>query len=203
MLYDSESMRRFTQVELGDDPVPDESTILRFRHLLEQHQLTQAMFAAVRQHLAAKRLLLTAGTIVDATIIAAPSSTKNATQTRDPEMRQTKKGNMWHFGMKIPVGSDRRGIVHSVTTTDAAVADVTQFYELVHGAETAVYGDKAYDAGYLREDCEAQGVKFRMTRKGPRTPHRNAINRARADSRARRASVSRDPAIVGLHHGAV
>lgn len=90
MLYDSESMRRFARVELGDDTVPDETTILRFRHLLEQHRLTEAMFAAVREHLDARRLLLKAGTIVDATIIAAPSSTKNATQTRDPEMRQTK-----------------------------------------------------------------------------------------------------------------
>ncbi len=93
MLYDSESMRRFAGVELGEDTVPDESTILRFRHLLERHQLTAQMFAAVNAHLTAKRLLLSAGTIVDATIINAPSSTKNATHTRDPEMRQTKKGN--------------------------------------------------------------------------------------------------------------
>jgi IS5 family transposase len=126
MLYDSESMRRFAGVELGEDTVPDETTILRFRHLLEQHQLTQTMFEAVKEHLAAKRLLLSAGTIVDATIINAPSSTKNAARERDPEMRQTKKGNPWCFGMKIHVGTDRRGIVHSVTTTDAAQADVTQ-----------------------------------------------------------------------------
>ncbi len=184
MLYDSESMRRFARVELGDDMVPDETTILRFRHLLEKHQLTAAMFASVREHLTARRLLLTAGTIVDATIIAAPSSTKNATHSRDPEMRQTKKGQQWYFGMKIHVGTDRRGIVHSVTTTDAAQADITQFYDLVHGGESAVYGDKAYDAGYLRDDCEAQGVQFRVTQKGPRTPHRDAINRARSRIRA-------------------
>ena len=92
MLYDSESMRRFAHVELGEDTIPDESTILRFRHLLERHQLTTQMFAAVKEHLASRRLLLSAGTIVDATIISAPSSTKNATHTRDPEMRQTKKG---------------------------------------------------------------------------------------------------------------
>jgi len=185
MLYDSESMRRFARVELGEDTVPDESTILRFRHLLEKHQLTVQMFAAVNAHLTAKRLLLSAGTIVDATIISAPSSTKNATHTRDPEMRQTKKGNMWHFGMKIHVGTDRRGTVHSVTVTDAAVADVTQFYDLLHGGESAVYGDKAYDAREHREDCEAQGVKFRVNRRGPRTPHRDAINRARSRVRAR------------------
>ena len=101
MLYDSESMRR---VELGDDTVPDETTILRFRHLLETHQLTAAMFATVRTHLESGRMLLKAGTIVDATIIAAPSSTKNAAQTRDPEMRQTKKGKMWHFRDEDPCG---------------------------------------------------------------------------------------------------
>ena len=99
MLYDSEAMRRFAQVDLFDDRVPDETTILRFRHLLEQHQLTAQMFAAVEALLEAKRLLLKAGTIVDATIIAAPSSKKNTTQTRDPEMKQTRKGNQRYFGM--------------------------------------------------------------------------------------------------------
>ena len=98
MLYDSESMRRFARVELGEDTVPDESTILRFRHLLERHALTAQMFDAVRALLEERRLLLKAGTIVDATILAAPSSTKNATGTRDPEMHQTRKGNQWHFG---------------------------------------------------------------------------------------------------------
>ncbi len=95
-LYDSESIRRFVGVELGDDVVPDETTILRFRHLLEKHQLTAALFDAIRDLLTAKRLLLKAGTIVDATIIAAPSSTKNATGTRDPEMHQTRQGKQWH-----------------------------------------------------------------------------------------------------------
>lgn len=184
MLYDSESMRRFARVELGDDTVPDETTILRFRHLLEQHQLTVAMFAAVREHLDARRLLLKAGTIVDATIIAAPSSTKNATQTRDPEMRQTKKGNVWHFGMKIHVGSDRRGIVHTVTTTHAAVADVMQFHDLLHGAETVVYGDKAYWCAEDQADCEAQAVKYRINRRGKRTPYWDGVNRARSRVRA-------------------
>ena len=127
MLYDSESMRRFARVELGDDTVPDESTILRFRHLLAQ------MFAAIRELLEEKRLLLKAGTIVDATIIAAPSSTKNATGTRDPEMKQTRKGNQWYVGMKLHVGTDTRGIVHSLVTTDAAQADITQLPALVHG----------------------------------------------------------------------
>ena len=136
MLYDSESMRRFARVELGEDTVPDESTILRFRHLLEQHQLTVSIFDAVRDLLADQRLLLTAGTIVDATIIAAPSSTKNATKTRDPEMKQTRKGNQWYFGMKVHVGTDTRGLVHTLTTTDAATADITQLDELLHGHES-------------------------------------------------------------------
>lgn len=122
-----------------------------------RQQLTAVMFAAVREHLDVRRLLLRAGTIVDAAIIAAPSSTKNATQTRDPEMRQTKKGNMWHFGMKVPVGSDRRGIVPTVTTTDATQADVTQFHDLLHGGEAAVYGDQAYWCAEDRADCEAAG----------------------------------------------
>src|SRR6266850_8491255 len=136
-IYDSESMRRFVRVELGDDVIPDETTILRFRHLLERHRLTEAMFAAVKDLLEEKRLLLKSGTIVDATIIAAPSSTKNATQTRAPEMKQTRKGKSWHFGMKLHVGTDLRGLVHRVTTTNAAQADITQMPHLLHGDEQA------------------------------------------------------------------
>src|SRR5208282_3054672 len=112
-LYDSESMRRFVGVELGDDVVPDESTILRFRHLLEQHRLAQGIFDEIESLLEERRLLLRSGTIVDATIIAAPSSTKNATATRDPEMKQTRKGRNWHFGMKLHIGADQRGLVHT------------------------------------------------------------------------------------------
>jgi IS5 family transposase len=111
-LYDSESMRRFAGIELTADLVPDETTILRFRHLLEQHRLTAALFAEVRQLLEDNKLLLKSGTIVDATIIAAPPSTKNAAQQRDPEMKQVRKGKQWHFGMKLHIGTDRRGLVH-------------------------------------------------------------------------------------------
>ena len=139
-IYDSESMRRFARVELGDDAVPDETTVLRFRHLLEQHDLTSAIFDAIGGLLEARGLLLRAGTIVDATIIAAPSSTKNASATRDPEMKQTRKGRNWHFGMKLHIGADKRGIVHTVRATDAAVADVTQLPELLHGEEHEVFG---------------------------------------------------------------
>ncbi len=143
-LYDSESVRRFVGVELSDDVVPDETTILRFRHLLERHQLTQALFAAIGGLLAAKRLLLKTGTIVDATIIAAPSSTKNAAQARDPEMRQTRKGKQWHFGMKLHTGTDLGGVVHSLTATDATAADITQLPALLHGQEQVLFGDQAY-----------------------------------------------------------
>src|SRR5690606_1641542 len=123
-LYDSESMRRFAGIELAEDRIPDESTILRFRHLLEAHDLTEAIFNEVRSLLEERRLLVKSGTIVDATVIAAPPSTKNAKKARDPEMRQGKKGREWHFGMKAHVGTDRRGIVHSLTTTHAGAADI-------------------------------------------------------------------------------
>ena len=134
-IYDSESMRRFARVELGDEVVPDESTILRFRHLLEQHGLTHGIFDAVADLLEERRLLLRSGTIVDATIIAAPSSTKNASASRDPEMKQTRKGRNWHFGMKLHIGADKRGIVHTVRATAASVADITQLPDLLHGQE--------------------------------------------------------------------
>ena len=140
--YDSESMRRFARIELGTDVVPDETTILRFRHLLEAHRLQAAMFEAINGLLSEQRLLLKAGTIVDATIIAAPSSTKNATRTRDPEMKQARKGNTWHFGMKLHVGTDRKGRVHHVTATHAGAHDLTQLPALLHGEETALYGDQ-------------------------------------------------------------
>jgi len=188
-IYDSESMRRFAGVELSEDVVPDETTILRFRHLLEEHDLTAAIFAAVRDLLAEKRLLLQAGTIVDATIIAAPSSTKNAAQARDPEMRQTKKGNTWYFGMKVHVGTDPRGLVHSLTTTDAAQADVSQLPVLVHGAERAIYGDRAYWSEGLRQAFRRRGVRFRVQRRAaPKVPlsaRWQAINRTRERVRAR------------------
>src|SRR5215831_14185016 len=139
-IYDSESMRRFARVELSEDVVPDETTILRFRHLLEEHHLTEAIFAEVRELLEQRRLMLKSGTIVDATIIAAPSSTKNASETRDPEMKQTRKGKQWYFGMKLHIGTDPKGRVHSVIATNAATADITQMDDLLHGEETTIYG---------------------------------------------------------------
>lgn len=189
MLYDSEAMRRFARLELGTDVVPDESTILRFRHLLEAHQLTAAIFAAVNELLSAKRLLLKAGSIVDATIIAAPTSTKNATKTRDPEMKQTRKGNAWHFGMKLHIGTDRHGRVHHVTATDAATSDLSQLPQLLHGEERVLYGDKAYWKEGDRQAFEARGVRYRINRRGgryrPLSERWRQINRSRSRTRAR------------------
>lgn len=185
MLYDSEAMRRFAEVDLLDDRVPDESTILRFRHLLEQHELTAQMFAAVRTLLEDKRLLLKAGTIVDATILAAPSSTKNATQTRDPEMKQTRKGNQWYFGMKLHIGTDRRGLVHSLVTTDAGAADITQLPHLLQGTETTLHGDKAYYKADDKLQWQLSGGRYLVNKGGKRTPYWDAINRTRSRTRAR------------------
>ena len=187
-IYDSESMRRFARVELGDEVVPDESTILRFRHLLERHGLTQAIFDSITGLLEERRLLLRSGTIVDATIIAAPSSTKNASATRDPEMKQTRKGKNWHFGMKLHIGADKRGIVHTVRATNAAVADITQLPDLLHGQEREVCGDQAYWKEDDRAFLESWGVRYRINRRPSRRPlskRWRMINRARSRTRAR------------------
>jgi IS5 family transposase len=188
-LYDSESMRRFAGIELAEDDVPDESTILRFRHLLEEHRLTEQVFAEVRSLLEERRLLLKSGTIVDVTIIAAPPSTKNAEGARDPEMRQARKGQEWHFGMKAHVGTDRRGIVHSLITTHAAAADVSQMSQLLHAEEREVYGDQAYWSEEHRRSAKALGIRYRVNRRGnhgrPLNSYDRRLNRLRSKARAR------------------
>lgn len=144
-LYDSQTMRDFVGIDLGREPVPDETTACRFRHLLEEHDLGRRLFEEVGRHLAAKGLKVATGTIVDATIINAPCSTKNKEQARDPEMHQTKKGNQWYFGMKAHLGVDSRWkLIHSVAATAANVADGTVLPRLLHGRETRVWGDQAY-----------------------------------------------------------
>jgi IS5 family transposase len=144
-LYDSVSLRVFVGVDLGREPVPDETTICKFRHLLERHRLGPKIFARVNGYLASRGFKIGTGTIVDATLIAAPSSTKNKDQKRDPEMHQTRKGNEWHFGMKAHVGVDAATkLVHSVAATAANVHDSKMLAQLLHGEETAVWGDQGY-----------------------------------------------------------
>jgi len=189
-LYDSESMRRFAGIELVEDAVPDESTILRFRHLLEQHRLSEQIFALVRGLLESKRLLLKSGTIVDATIIDAPPSTKNQAKTRDPEMKQGKKnGREWHFGMKAHVGTDRRGIVHTLITTAANASDIGQMAKLLHGAEREVFGDQAYWCEAHRQAALSCGIRYRVNRRGNHghklTRYERTLNRIRSATRAR------------------
>ena len=168
-LYDIESMRRFADIDIEVDVIPDETTILNFRHLLERHNLTRQIFEKTRRYLSDKGLLLREGTIVDATIINAPSSTKNRDRTRDKEMRQTKKGNQWYFGMKAHVGTDTsRGLAHSVVVTDAAVHDSQVMDGLLHGEEEAVYGDKAYASEEKKKEYEARGVKWCVNLKANR-----------------------------------
>jgi IS5 family transposase len=158
-LYDSQAIRRFVGIDLGREAAPDATTLLKFRRLLEEKNLTAAIFETINAQLAEKGLLMRQGTIVDATIIAAPSSTKNSTGERDKEMHQTKKGNQWHFGMKAHVGVDAdSGLVHTVVGTAANVNDVTQAHHLLHGKETDVFGD-AGDQGVDKreENRENQG----------------------------------------------
>ena len=144
-LYESLSMRRFVDIDLGREPAPDETTILNFRHLLERHDLGPVLFARVNEHLACHGLKVAGGTIVDATIIAAPSSTKNEAKARDPEMHQTRKGQQWYFGMKLHIGVDSKTkLIHSLATTAANVHDSKVLADLLHGDERRVYGDQAY-----------------------------------------------------------
>ena len=159
-LYDIPALREFCQIDLGRERVPDATTLLGFRHLLEEHDLGAAMFAKVGELLMRNGMKLSGGTIVDATIIAAPSSTKNQDKARDAEMHQTKKGNEWHFGMKLHIGVDSRsGLIHSTSVTAANVHDSQQLDTLLHGQENRLYGDSAY--GGKKEVLRAVAPKAR------------------------------------------
>ncbi len=160
-LYDSQAIRHFVGIDLNRESAPDATTLLKFRRLLETHKLTERIFAAINVHLAAKGLLLKEGTVVDATIIAAPSSTKNREGQRDPEMHQTKKGNQWHFGMKAHIGVDANsGLTHTVVTTPANAADVAQAHALLHGKEEHAFGDAGYQGVEKREENLSSPVKW-------------------------------------------
>jgi IS5 family transposase len=189
-LYDIESMRRFAGIDLEIDIVPDETTILNFRHLLEKHHLTQKLFDKTKRYLMEKGLLLREGTIVDATIISASSSTKNQQKTRDQEMKSTKKGNQWYFGMKAHVGTDTgKGLVRDIVVTDASVHDSQVMDELVHEEEDVIYGDRAYSSEKKKQEYEARGVKWRVNLKGCRwhqlTDEEKAVNHQRSQIRAK------------------
>jgi len=157
-IYDSQALRDFVGIDLSRESVPDATTLLKFRRLLENNDLTRALFEEINAHLSQQGLLMRAGTIVDATIIAAPSSTKNADNTRDPEMHQTKKGNQWFFGLKAHIGVDAEsGLVHSLTATAANAADVSQTQHLLHGEETDAFADAGYTGVEKRDEItEAQ-----------------------------------------------
>ena len=162
MLYEVESVRRFVGLRLSG-PLPDETTILNFRHLLDKHELGTGLLEEINRHLESQGLRLQEGTIVDASIIAAPSSTKNRRKERDPEMHQTKKGNEWHFGMKLHIGVDSEtGVVHSVSTTPANVHDVTQTRRLLHGGETQVWGDAGYQGVDKRPENRDLRVEWQV-----------------------------------------
>lgn len=162
-IYDSQAIRAFVGIDLARESAPDATTLLKFRRLLEEHQLTARIFAAINTLLAVKGLILKEGTVVDATIIAAPSSTKNQDGQRDPEMHQTKKGNQWHFGMKAHIGVDAQsGIIHTVVTTPANTADITQAHALLHGEEKLAFGDAGYQGIEKREEHQGSRVRWHV-----------------------------------------
>ena len=196
-LYDSLSMRRFVGIDLGREPVPDETTICRFRHLLETHDFGRRMFERVHEHLEAKGLRLSSGTIVDATIIHAPSSTKNEAQARDPDMHQTKKGNQWYFGMKAHFGVDRRSkVIHAVVATAANVHDSAVLGDLLHGEERDVWGDSAYQGQSEVIKETAPNARDRTNR---RYRHRGVVNEAeRARNRKKSKVRSRVEHVIGV-----
>lgn len=178
-LYDSMTMRHFANVRTDADVIPDESSILNFRRLLEQHQLTAQLLAEINTHLSERGLLLGKGTIVDATIIDAPSSTKNAKKQRDPQMHQTRKGKQWYFGMKVHTGTDTdSGLVHTVVVTAANVADINVLGELLHGNEESLHGDSAYHSKELKAQAEASGLAFNVNQRGPKSKPLTKAQRA-------------------------
>ena len=173
-------MRAFCNLELGRDPIPDETTILNFRHLLEAYELTKTVFEAVAEHLEARGALLRGGTIVDATLIAASPSTKNEAGKRDPQMHSSKKGNQWYFGMKAHVGVDAiSGLVHTAGVTSGNVHDAKVMDRLIRDDDAAVYGDKGYASGAKKRAAEAAGVLWAVKEKAKPGGRLTARQRAR------------------------
>ena len=165
-IYDSQAIRAFVGIDLNRESAPDATTLLKFRRLLEKHELTRMIFETINGHLAAQGLMMREGTIVDATLIAAPPSTKNKDKKRDPEMHQSKKGNDWHFGLKAHIGVDAAsGLVHTVIGTAGNVSDVTQAHALLHGDEVAAMGDAGYQGVEKREENLGKNVTWHVAMK--------------------------------------
>jgi transposase, IS5 family len=195
-IYDSQAMRGFARIDLAADGVPDATTLLKFRRMLETNDLCQGLFHAINADLAARGLMMRAGTLVDATLLTAPPSTKNKEKKRDPEMHQTRKGNQWYFGMKAHIGADRDSkLVHTVVATAANVADVTQTAKLLHGQETQVHADAGYIGVEQREEITAlnrtidwqiagKRGQIKKMEEGPEKQARKAIEKAKASVRA-------------------
>ena len=191
-LYDIAAFRDFCRIDLGRERVPDATTLLNFRHLLEHHQIGAALFAKVGELLLANGMKLSGGTIVDATLIAAPPSTKNLEQSRDPEMHQSKKGNQWYFGMKLHVGADSQsGLIHSASVTAGNVHDSQELHNLLHGKETRLYGDSAYRGEKQRQrlkDIAPKAKDFtnkRAYKNRPLTDSDKETNRRRSSVRSK------------------
>jgi len=195
-IYDSQAMRGFARIDLAADGVPDATTLLKFRRLLETHDLCKGLFTAINADLTARGLMMRAGTLVDATLIAAPPSTKNKEKQRDPEMHQTRKGNQWYFGMKAHIGADRDSkLVHTVVVTAANVSDIAKTAQLLHGQETQVHADAGYTGVEKRAEITAlvRPIDWQIARKrgqikkleaGPEKETLQATEKAKAAVRA-------------------
>jgi len=193
-VYDSQALRRFVGIDLGRESVPDATTVLKFRRLLEANALTAVILETINDHLREQGLLLNKGTVVDATLLAAPASTKNREKARDPAMHQTKKGNQWHFGMKGHIGVDvDSGLVHTVTGTAANVSDISQTEHLLHGEEEMVFADAGYIGAEKRPELKDKPVTWYIAKKrgtvkkmaeGPLKELTQAVERTKAQIRS-------------------
>ena len=191
VLYDSRAMRQFVGIDLGEEPAPDETTICKFRHLMESHNLGDRLFNLVNQYLKENGLKVNRGTIVDASIINAPSSTKNKNKQRDPDMHQTRKGNQWFFGMKAHIGVDSKTkLIHSVVATPANVHDSVILGDLLHGEESRVWGDSAYAGQGDAITANAPKARNFTNKKGSRYVTLSEADRSRNRNKSRvRAKV--------------
>jgi len=199
-IYESVSMRRFIGIDLGVESIPDETTLCKFRHLLEKHKLGKKLFEEVNRHLADCGVKISGGTIVDATIIHAPSSTKNKDKERDPEMHATKKGNQWYFGMKAHVGVDsKEKTVHTVVTTAANTHDGEKLGDLLHGNETRVWGDSAYRN---KEDVIREKAPYAKDFTNERAYRNRPLSDAQKEKNRRKSSIrSRIEHVFGIIKG--